>query len=135
MMIERFIDGPAEKLKDPGDCEFMTVVIPGDIDPFERHYRFSIHVDAELRLLGIGCSVGGGTLFYEPDEDEPDDRLEVAYCILDVDATDVTPVRTLLRRDLPELSAPAGTLIQFGEREDRFDGSVWQLGEARSIEE
>jgi hypothetical protein len=132
-MIDRFLAGLAEKMEDPDDCEYMTVVIPGDIDPFERHYRFSVHVDAELRLTGLGCSVGGGTLYWEPDE--PDDDLEIAYCILDVDAVDVEGARKLLRMHLPELGAPEGTLVQFGGREDRFDGATWHLNEPRSIEE
>jgi hypothetical protein len=133
-MIERFLVGLAGKMEDPDDCSFMTVVVPGDIDPFERHYRFSVHIDAELRLAGIGCSVGGGTLYYEPDEESGDDP-EIAYCILDVDAVNVESVRSLLRLHLPELGAPDGTLVQFGEREDRFDGSAWHLNEPRSIEE
>jgi hypothetical protein len=133
-MIERFLHGLSEKLKDPADTSFMTVAIPGDIDPFERHYRFSIHIDAELRLAGVGCSVGGGTLYYERDDDTAD-RLEIAYCILDVDAVNVDCVRSLLRRHLPELGAPEGTLVQFDDREDRFDGSIWHLDEPLSIEE
>jgi hypothetical protein len=136
-MIERFLDGLAEKMEDPDDCTYMTVVIPGDIDPFERHYRFSVHVDAELRLANLGCSVGGGTLYWVPDEDEdgPDGPPEIAYCILDVDAVRIDGARLLLRTHLPELGAPAGTLIQFGEREDRFDGTDWHLNEPRSIED
>jgi hypothetical protein len=133
-MIDRFVDDTfRQKLKDPDDCTFMTVVIPGDIDPFERHYRFSVHVDAELRLMGLGCSVGGGTLYYEPDDEQ--DELEIAYCILDVDAVSVDGTRAALRQHLPELGAPDGTLVQFGDREDRFDGRQWHLDQPRSIED
>ncbi|HET7606233.1 MAG TPA: hypothetical protein VFK28_09210 [Sphingomicrobium sp.] len=135
-MIERFLDGLREKMEDPDDCSYMTVVIPGDIDPFERHYRFSVHVDAELRLAELGCSVGGGTLYWEPDGDDVRDAApEIAYCILDVDAIDVDRVRALLRLHLPELGAPKGTLVQYDEREDRFDGARWHLNEPRSIED
>ena len=134
MNIDRFFDGLQAKMEDPDDCTYMTVVIPGDIDPFERHYRFSIHVDAELRLTGLGCSVGGGTLYYELDEDERGPA-EIAYCILDVDAVDVDRARALLRLHLPELGAAPGTLIQFDAREDRFDGASWHLNEPRSIDE
>ena len=69
-MIERFLDGLGEKMEDPARFEYMTVAIPGDLDPFDRHYRFSVHVDAELRLAGLGCSVGGGTLYDLKEEDE-----------------------------------------------------------------
>jgi len=134
-MIDRFLQGLAGKMDDPDNCSFMTVAIPGDIDPFERHYRFSIHIDAELRLAGLGCSVGGGTLFWDDDEDGAQERPEIAYCILDVDAVDIDQVRSLLRLHMPELGAPAGTLVQFGEREDRFDGAAWHLNEARSIDD
>jgi len=133
-MIERLLHGLREKMEDPDDCTFMTVVVPGDIDPFERHYRFSVHIDAELRLAGLGCSVGGGTLYYEDDEDDERED-EIAYCVLDVDATDVHGARVLLRRHMPELGAPAGTLVQWGEHEDRFDGDRWLLAEPRSIED
>jgi len=134
-MIERFLDGIRDKLEDPDDCRYMTVVIPGNLDPFQRHYRFSVHVDAELRLAGLGCSVGGGTLYREVDEDIDEDGLEIVCCVLDVDATDVDGARALLRQHLPELGAPDGTLVQYDEHEDRFDGGVWHLNEPRIIEE
>ena len=134
-MIERFLDGLAEKMQDPDDYTYMTVVIPGDLDPFDRHYRFSVYIDAELRLASLGCSVGGGTLYWEQDEDDPGQGPEIAYCILDVDATDVDQARALLRLHLPELGAPVGTLVQFGEREDRFDGGLWHLNEKRSLDD
>jgi hypothetical protein len=130
-MIERFLDGLREKMKDPDDCTYMTVAVPGDIDPFERHYRFSVNIDAELRLAGLGCSVGGGTLYWDAEDDG--DEPEIAYNVLDVDAIDVDGVRELLRLHMPELGAPAGTVIQFGEREDRFDGERWHLDEPQSV--
>ena len=132
-MIERFLDGLGEKMEDPARFEYMTVAIPGDLDPFDRHYRFSVHVDAELRLAGLGCSVGGGTLYDLTEEDE-DGEPTIICCILDVDATDVEGARALLRLHLPELGAPKGTLVQYGEREDRFDGAAWHLHEPRTIE-
>lgn len=134
-MIETFRALLAEEFADPDDVEYLTVAVPGDIDPLERHHRFSVHIDAELRLSGLGCSVGGGTLYFEPADDDAPDELEIAYCIVDVDATDVAGARGLLRLHLPELGAPSGTLIQFGEREDRFDGVTWLLDQPRSLEE
>jgi hypothetical protein len=145
-VIERFLHGLREKMEDPDDVTYMTVVVPGDLDPFDRHYRFSVHIDAELRLAGLGCSVGGGTLYWvEVDEDDEDDegeqdeeqpeKPEIACTILDVDATDVDGARALIRLHMPELGAPAGTLVQYGDREDRYDGERWHLGEPRSIDE
>ncbi|MXP40074.1 hypothetical protein GRI75_00255 [Altererythrobacter soli] len=137
-MIERFLHGLSEKMEDPDDCSYMTVVIPGDIDPLQRHYRFSVYVDAELRLAGLGCSMGGGTLFYDTgDEDDAGsaEEEEIAFCVLDVDATDIDRARALLRTHLPELGAPAGTLVQWEDREDRYDGARWHLAEPRSIDD
>lgn len=132
-MIDRFLEGLHEKMQDPDDVEYMTVIVPGDLDPFDRHYRFSIHVDAELRLAGLGCSVGGGTLFSEEDEDG---ESEILFCVLDVDATDVDGARALLRLHLPELGCPDGTLIQYAEDlEDRYDGENWLLAQPRTITE
>jgi hypothetical protein len=133
-MIERFLAGLEAKLNDPVRCTYMTVVIPGNIDPLQRHYRFSVYVDAELRLANLGCSVGGGTLYRELETGDEDD-LEIVCCVLDVDATDVAGARALLREHLPELGATVGTLVQYGDREDRFDGSAWHLDEPRSIED
>ena len=130
-MIERFLEGLREKMEDPDDCTFMTVAVPGDIDPWERHYRFSVNIDAELRQAELGCSVGGGTLYWEPEDDS--EEPEIAYCIIDVDATDVDRARALLRLHMPELGTPAGTVVQYGEWEDRFDGERWHLHEPRSV--
>jgi hypothetical protein len=132
-MIERFLEGLHEKMQDPDDVEYMTVIVPGDLDPWDRIYRFSIHIDAELRLTGLGCSVGGGTLFGEEDEDG---ESEILFCVCDVDATDVDGARALLRLHLPELGCPEGTLIQYGdELEDRYDGEDWVLAQPRTISE
>ncbi len=130
-MIERFLQDIDAMLEDPDDVSYMTVVVPGDLDPFDRHYRFSIHIDAELRLAGLGCSVGGGTLFSEEDEDG---ESAILFCVCDVDATDVDGARALLRLHLPELGCPEGTLIQYGEdHEDRYDGESWVLAQPRTI--
>lgn len=132
-MIERFLEGLQEKMRDPDDVDYMSVIVPGDLDPFDRLYRFSIHIDAELRLARLGCSVGGGTMFSEEDEDGESDIL---FCVCDVDATDVDGARALLRLHLPELGCPEGTLIQYGEDiEDRYDGQDWALAQPRTITE
>ncbi|MEG3149522.1 hypothetical protein U1769_06445 [Sphingomonas sp. ZT3P38] len=131
MRIERFLEGLEEKMRDPDDVDYMSVIVPGDLDPFDRLYRFSIHVDAELRLAGLGCSVGGGTMFSEEDEDG---ESEILFCVLDVDATDVDGARALLRLHLPELGCPEDTMIQYGEDlEDRYDGEDWLLAQPRTI--
>ena len=131
MKIERFLEGLHEKMRDPDDVDYMSVIVPGDLDPFDRLYRFSIHVDAELRLAGLGCSVGGGTMFSEEDEDG---ESEILFCVLDVDATDVDGARALLRLHLPELGCPEDTMIQYGEDlEDRYDGEDWLLAQPRTI--
>jgi len=129
-MIDRFLQGLAGKMEEPVDYQCMWVAMPGDMDPFDRHYRFGTPLDAELRLEGLGRCSGGGTLYtgvdFEADEPGPD---EVATTILDIDATDIDKVRALLRQHLPELGAPADTAIRYGDHRDRFDGERWHLRE------
>jgi hypothetical protein len=133
LKIERFLEGLQEKMQDPDDVDYISVIVPGDLDAFDRHYRFSVHIDAELRLAGLGCSEGGGTLFGEADDDG---ESEILFCVLDVDATDVDGARALLRLHLPELGCPEATLIQYGDDlEDRYDGKGWLLAQPRTITE
>jgi hypothetical protein len=130
-MIERFLDdGLRAKMEDPDEVEYLFVLLPLDLDPFQRTYRFGCHLDAELRLAGVGCSVGGCKLRGDDDEN-PDEQV---YTLLDVDAADVDATRAVLRLHLPELGCPAGTLILFREElEDRFDGDDWELAQPRSV--
>jgi hypothetical protein len=132
-MIERFLEGIRDKLEDPDDAEYMVVLLPEYLDPLVRHYRYSMFLDAELRLAGLGCALGGSHLLGDEGEDE---ESEIVYSLLDVDAVDVDGVRALLRDHLPELGCLPGTLVQYGdELEDRYDGEIWHLGEPRSIRE
>jgi hypothetical protein len=133
--IDRFRDGLREKMEDPDDADYIFVVVPGDLDPFDRHYGFSIHLDAELRLAGVGCCNGGGTLYSNVDFESDEEGDEIAHTMLDIPASDVDAARALIRLHMPELGCPPGTLIQYGDHEDRFDGRDWHLGEPRSIEE
>jgi hypothetical protein len=133
-MIERFLDGIAPMLAEPVMGTRMTVLMPVDLDPFERHYRFGAMLDAELRLALAGCADGGGTLFDigEDDDSEP----EVIFTVIDIDATDMEATRAILRDHLPELGCPAGTLILHGEdRQDRYDDDIWHCDEPASVSE
>ena len=64
-----------------------------------------------------------------------DGQWRVLYSIIDTDVTDLDAGRALIRLHLAELGCPAGTLLQFDDREDRWDGERWHLAEARSIDE
>ncbi len=130
-MIERFLTGLDAMLREPADTDYVAVVFPGDLDPFERHYRYGIHIDAELRLAGLGTSGGGSSV----DALGEDGEWRTGYVILDTDLTDLDAGRELLRLHLPQLGCPPGTLIQFGDREDRWDGERWHIGEDRSFDE
>ncbi|MEI9850194.1 MAG: hypothetical protein WDN24_04150 [Sphingomonas sp.] len=135
MSLDRFLVGLDERMEDPLGTEEISVLLPEDIDPFERHDRYGAPLDAELRLARLGTA-GGGTYLIEYDEDDDEDApRKVAYCVLDTDATDVERARELLRLHLPELGCPPGTLVQYGGHEDRYDGLGWHLAEPRSIEE
>ena len=122
-----FLDHGSE----PDRTEFVYVMLPLQIEPEERQTRFGDQLDAELRLSGIGYVSGGGQLLSAPDDDG---EREVIYCGIDVDTVDVEASRALLRLHLPELGCPAGTCVQFGGRQDRFDGASWCLSEPRDME-
>ncbi|MCW3846706.1 hypothetical protein OF829_05605 [Sphingomonas sp. LB-2] len=137
MKIDRFLEGFTALHEEPGDI-YTPILLPGDFDPFERHKRFTLHIDAELRMTGLG-SAGGGSSISARDVDEDDedegDGWEVIYSIIDADVTDLDAGRALIRLHLAELGCPPGTLVQFGEHEDRWDGECWHLAEDRSINE
>src|SRR5258706_3556098 len=133
-LIDQFLDDRLRaKMEDPDEVDYMSVIVPGDLDPFDRHFRFSVRalacprqakivfgehnlaqtqIDAELRLMGLGCSLGGGTLFSDEDDDG---ESEILFSVCDVDATDVDGARALLRLHLPELGCTERTLIQYCE--------------------
>lgn len=130
-VFARFLTGLDALLREPDSTEFVTIALPGDLDPHERHYQFTMHLDAELRLAGLG-SAGGGSAISSLDDD---DEWRTAYSLIDADATDLEPARALMRLHLAELGCPAGTLIQYDGFEDRWDGEAWHLGEDRSFDE
>ncbi|MCD2323411.1 hypothetical protein LQ953_05205 [Sphingomonas sp. IC-56] len=129
-MIERFLTGLAAKMQEPLDTRYMMIVLPEDLDPMERHLRYSVSLDAELRLAGLGCSEGGATML---SEENAHGARDVLFTVVDVDATDVDRARALLRLHLPELGCPVGTLIQYDELEDRYDGERWLLAQPLSV--
>ena len=135
-MIDRFLAGFTALHEEPGDI-YTPILLPGDFDPHERHERFTIYVDAELRMTGLG-SAGGGTSIQALDHDEDDEgppEWYTLYSIIDADVTDLEAGRALMRFQLADLGCPPGTLVQFGDLEDRWDGERWHLAEERSIDE
>jgi len=137
MKIDSFLIGFTALHEEPGDI-YTPILLPGDFDPFERQARFTQYIDAELRMTGLG-SAGGGSAIQFLDEDDEDERGDgqwrVLYSIIDTDVTDLDAGRALIRVQLAELGCPAGTLLQFDDREDRWDGECWHLAETRSIDE
>lgn len=129
-MIERFLEGLAAKMEEPLDTRYMMIVLPEDLDPMERHLRYSVSLDAELRLAGLGCSEGGATMLSQEDADG---RRTALFTVVDVDATNIDGARALLRLHLPELGCPRGTLVQFDQLEDRYDGQCWTLAQPLSV--
>ena len=132
-MIDRFLEGFTALNEYPGDIA-TPILIPGDLDPHQRHGRFTRYIDAELRLTGLG-SAGGGWQFREYDDEDDEDEGRVIYSMIDVDVTDLERGLALIREHLAELGCPAGTLLQYDSREDRWDGACWHRGEARSVDE
>lgn len=130
-MIERFLPGLDALMAEPLDTHSVSVAFPGDLDPQARESRFGVFLDAELRLAGLG-SCGGGTLIETLDDAG---EWQPACAILDVDLTDLDRGRALCRSELVLLGCPVGTLIQYGDREDCWDGAVWRLDQPRSFDE
>jgi hypothetical protein len=130
-MIDRFLEGFKALHEYPGDI-CTPILIPGDIDPHERHYRFTLYIDAELRLSGLGRA-GGGWQIRAYDEDDEEGR--ALYSMIDADVTDLESGCAMIRAELVELGCPPGTLLQHGDCEDRWDGASWHRGEPRSIDE
>jgi hypothetical protein len=137
MKIDQFLVGFTALHEEPGDI-YTPILLPGDFDPYERQARFTQYIDAELRMTGLGSAGGGSAIqFLDEDEDDErgDDQWRVLYSIIDTDVTDLDAGRALIRVQLAELGCPAGTLLQFDDREDRWDGERWHLAEVRSIDE
>ncbi len=132
-LIARFLEGFKALNEYPGDIS-TPILIPGDLDPFERHDRFTRYIDAELRLVGLG-SAGGGWQIREYAEEDDEDEGRVIYSMIDADVTELDTGLALIRDQLVELGCPVGTLLQYGAREDRWDGAQWHRGEVRSIDE
>jgi len=133
MKIDGFLEGFTALNEHPGDIA-APILIPGNLDPRERHERFTRYVDAELRLTGLG-SAGGGWQIRSYDEDDEEDGGQVEYSIIDTDVTELETGLALIRDQLVELGCPPGTLVQYDVREDRWDGECWHRGEERSSDE
>ena len=139
MKIDPFLIGFTALHEEPGDI-YTPILLPGDFDPFERHARFTQYIDAELRMTGLGSAGGGSAIQFRDDggddgDEDNDDHWHVLYSIIDTDVTDLDAGRELIRLNLTELGCPAGTLLQFDDHEDRWDGERWHLAEVRSIDE
>lgn len=136
-MIDRSLAGFTTLHEEPGDI-YTPILLPGDFSPHERAYRFTALIDAELRMAGLG-SGGGGSAIQACDGDGDDDdgppEWYTLYSIIDLDVTELEAGRAMIREHLAELGCPPGTLVQFDEREDRWDGESWHLAEPRSIDE
>ncbi|MGN7998159.1 hypothetical protein [Sphingomonas sp. 22176] len=130
-MIERFLPGLDALLAEPLDTHSVSVAFPGDMDPHEREGRYGVFLDAELRIAGLG-TCGGGTLIETLDDAG---QWRPACAILDVDLTDLDLGRAFCRDELASLGCPEGTLIQYDDQEDRWDGETWQLNQPRSFDE
>jgi hypothetical protein len=129
-MIDRFLAGFTALHEEPGDI-YTPILLQGDFDPFQRHGQFTVYIDAELRMTGLGSAGGGSSI----EALDMDGEWRTLYSIIDADVTELEAGRALIRLHLAELGCPPGTLVQFDEHEDRWDGERWHLGETRSIDE
>lgn len=113
---------------DPANTVLIYVYLPEVIEPEVRHARYEVALDAELRLRSLGFVSGGGTLL---SEEADDGSREILSAGVDVDATDVSAARDLLREELPSLGCPVGTQLQYEDDgryfADEYDGANWSL--------
>jgi hypothetical protein len=112
---------------------FIYVRIPGDIQPLARADRFEDPLEAALQAAKLGHVSGGGSQLDDP---YPDGSPRVEFCGLDIDTTDLDAARSLLMQELPKLSSPSGTELQYRRGEsmllDRLSDGVWEEGLPRT---
>jgi hypothetical protein len=123
-----FAPKPAFEVETPA---FIFVVLPGDLEPDDRHARYEEPLDAELQLAGIGGVSGGGTGL---GEENADGSRDIEFSGIDVDVTNLDAGLELLRVHLPILGCPPNTRLEYSNGGvglfDEYDGEHWQ--QARS---
>jgi hypothetical protein len=113
---------------------FIYIKIPGDIQPLVRGERFEEPLQAVLEEAQLGNISGGGSQLDDP---YPDGSPRVEFCGLDVDVTDTDRARALLKHELINLQAPAGTELHYTKCGvmllDRLIEGSWSEGIARTF--
>jgi hypothetical protein len=89
---------------------FVYVKIQDAVGPLARGDKYEDALEQLLKDRGLGKITGGGS---QLGEDNPDGSPTIAFCGLDIDATDRDAVVALLRERLSILGAPAGTEIHY----------------------
>jgi len=118
----------------PADTELIYVYLPGSVEPIDRGALFEDPLNEELQLKGLGEVSGGGT---QLGEEKADGSCDIEFCGIDVDTTDVSGARELLREQLVLLGCPPGTQLHYREGgrplQDAYDGRTWALGGPRDL--
>jgi hypothetical protein len=113
---------------------FVYVKMQDAVGPLERGDKYEDALEQLLKDRGLGKITGGGS---QLGEDNPDGSPTIAFCGLDIDATDRDAVVALLRERLPSLGAPAGTEIHYtssgAKLQDELRLTGWVIGLSRTF--
>lgn len=117
---------------DPEHFVYVKTLDP--VGPTDRGREYEDALEEMLAARGLGEISGGGS---QLGENEPDGTPTIAFCGIDIDASDREAVVALLRDRLPSLGAPVGTEIHYtseGERlQDELRSSGWATGLPRTF--
>jgi len=113
---------------------FIFIKIQGALGPLARGDQYEDPLGNALAQHELGEITGGGS---QLGDDKPDGTPSIAFCGIDVDATDRDRTLALLRDQLASLRAPVGTEIHYtssGARlQDDLTSSGWAIGLPRTI--
>jgi len=113
---------------------FVYIKIPEDVGPIDRGEKYEDPLEKHLAETGVGSVSGGGS---QLGEERPDGTRPIAFCIIDVDVTDLEKALVVIRSELEILHAPVGTEIHYTHEgvqlQDELHQSGWLSAQPRTF--